>query len=129
LLDTKVLIRWVTEPKKLSREQKRVLEGLEDRQQAFGVSAMTLIELAVIQGNGGKKIRGDVGQIIQLLENNPLCRILPISPEIAREVAKLGTVLRDPADRTIVATARIHGLALLTADQLIVESRLVSVID
>jgi PIN domain nuclease of toxin-antitoxin system len=36
--------------------------------------------------------------------------------------------LRDPADRTIVATARVRNLRLLTSDQRIIESNLVPVV-
>jgi PIN domain nuclease of toxin-antitoxin system len=57
------------------------------------------------------------------LQGNPVFRVLPLTYEIASEVASLG-VLRDPADRTIVATARIHRLQLVTSDQRIIESRL-----
>jgi PIN domain nuclease of toxin-antitoxin system len=38
-------------------------------------------------------------------------------------------MLRDSADRTIVATARVHRLRLLTSDRRIIDSKLVSVID
>ena len=41
----------------------------------------------------------------------------------------MGGVLRDPADRAIVATARIHRLRLVTSDQRIVESKLVPVVE
>jgi prevent-host-death family protein len=36
--------------------------------------------------------------------------------------------LRDPADRAIVATARVHRLRLITADRRIIDSKLVTVI-
>ena len=49
--------------------------------------------------------------------------------EIAGEVAAMGDSLRDPADRAIVATARVHRLKLITSDQRIIESGLVSVIN
>jgi PIN domain nuclease of toxin-antitoxin system len=55
-------------------------------------------------------------------------RILPITIPIAAEAGRL-SVLRDPADRAIVATARVHGLRLLTSDQRIIASKLVSFID
>lgn len=55
-------------------------------------------------------------------------QLLPITFEIAAEVAALGDSLRDPADRAIVATARVHHLRLLTSDQRIIESNLVPVI-
>jgi PIN domain nuclease of toxin-antitoxin system len=41
----------------------------------------------------------------------------------------MGDALRDPGDRVIVATARVHRLRLLTSDQRIIESALVPVID
>jgi PIN domain nuclease of toxin-antitoxin system len=41
----------------------------------------------------------------------------------------LGDSLRDPGDRIIVATARVHHLRLLTADQRIIDSDLVAVIE
>ena len=43
--------------------------------------------------------------------------------EIASEAALLSN-LRDPADRAIVATARVHRLGLVTSDQRIIESKL-----
>jgi PIN domain nuclease of toxin-antitoxin system len=48
--------------------------------------------------------------------------------EVALDAALL-SVLRDPSDRAIVATARIHRLRLVTSDQRIVESKLVPVVE
>jgi len=53
--------------------------------------------------------------------------VLPLSYEVAAEAALLGN-LRDPADRAIVATARVHRLSLVTSDQKIIESKLVPVV-
>lgn len=45
-------------------------------------------------------------------------QIIPISPEVAAESCHLpGRLHEDPADRLIVASARVHGLTLLTRDQ------------
>jgi PIN domain nuclease of toxin-antitoxin system len=49
--------------------------------------------------------------------------------EITAEVAAMGGVLRDPADRAIVATARIHRLWVVTSDPRIVQSKLVPVVE
>ena len=59
----------------------------------------------------------------------PRFEIIPLTTDVAREVAALGDSLRDPADRAIVATARIHRMRLLTADQRIIQSDLVPVIE
>ena len=54
--------------------------------------------------------------------------LLPITPEIAMEVARLPeSFRRDPADRVIVATARVHQLAVATEDSVIHDSKLVRV--
>ena len=53
-------------------------------------------------------------------------RVIPITPHIAAEVARLPDAFqRDPADRLIVATSRVHGLPLLTKDTAIAKSGLV----
>ena len=57
----------------------------------------------------------------------PLVRRHGISPAIAAEVAALADSFhRDPADRILVATARILGATLLTHDRRILESGLVA---
>jgi PIN domain nuclease of toxin-antitoxin system len=54
-------------------------------------------------------------------------QIVPVSPRIAAEVARLPeTFHRDPADRIIVATSRAQRIAVLTHDERIRRSRLVS---
>jgi PIN domain nuclease of toxin-antitoxin system len=125
-LDTHVAVRWLLEVKKLSREQIRAIEGAERRTEPVGLSAMSLLEIAVLTTQG--KLRLRVDEFFEELQANPLFRILPLSYEVALEVASLGVALRDPADRVIVATARVHRLRLMTLDQRIIESKLVPVL-
>jgi PIN domain nuclease of toxin-antitoxin system len=59
--------------------------------------------------------------IAQALEY-PGVRLLYLTPRIAIESCQLpGTFHRDPADQIIVATARIRGCPLLTADARILQ--------
>ena len=127
LLDTHVVVRWLMESKKLSREQTRSLMEAIRRGEPLALSAVTLVELAVLTSEG--RLRISLDDIFDELRANPLFRVLPLTYEIASEVASLGRVLRDPADRAIVATARVHRLRLVTSDQRIIESKLVPVID
>jgi PIN domain nuclease of toxin-antitoxin system len=90
------------------------------------MSAYSLVEIAMLTG-GSRKIAGAAG-VFSELDTNPMFRILPITIPIAEEAGGL-SMLRDPGDRTIVATARVHRLSLLTSDQRIIDSKLVSVID
>ena len=56
----------------------------------------------------------------------PLVRRIGISPAVAAELAALPVSYhRDPADRILVATARVLGATLLTRDRRIVEAELV----
>ena len=126
MLDTHVLIRWLAESRKLSRDQLRVLRDGVGRGQPLAVSAITLMEIAVIPGD---RLRSSIGEILAALEPGRGFHIIHIDLEIAAEVAAMGSSLRDPADRVIVATARIHGLRLVTSDRRIIDSKLVPVVE
>jgi PIN domain nuclease of toxin-antitoxin system len=128
LVDTHVVVRWLAAPKKLSREQARVLHEAVRRREPVAVSAITLVEIAVLFGEGGVLSVGPAGELFGELESNPAIEIVPITVDVAVEIAALGGSLRDPADRTIVATARVRGLRLITSDQRIIESGLVKVV-
>ena len=127
LLDTHVVVRWLTLPKKLSSDQARVLREAERSRETVAVSAFSLIEIAMLAQSAGK-ITGRADQLLSALEANPMFEILPITVPIALDAGAL-MMLRDSADRAIVATARVHGLRLLTSDERIIESGLVAVVD
>ncbi len=129
LLDTHILVWWLSEPKKLSRHQARVLRQAVRQSEPVGVSAITLLEIAVLLSSGRHRIRAGVDELLDEIEHNPTFSILPLTTEIAAEVAAVGPALRDPADRTIVATARVHRLKLLTADQRVIDSALAPVVE
>lgn len=123
LLDTHVLLRWLGDSKRLSRQQRRTLEQVAARGEPVGLSAMSLLEIAILGSDGHITVRPDVNAFFLDLEGNPLIRILPLSAEIAVEAGSLRG-LRDPADRVIVAAARVHGMQLLTSDERILRSGL-----
>ena len=128
LLDTHVVVRWLAAPKKLSREQVRVLREAVRRREPVAVSAITLLEIAVLFAEGTTRSDVPVRELFDELTSNPAFQILPLTVEIAAEVAALGGSLRDPADRAIVATGRVNRLRLVTSDQRIIESKLVPVV-
>jgi len=95
----------------------------------LGVSASSLTEIAVLFGTGNRRSHVSAEELFASFELGAGFHIVPIDLEVAREVAALGDSLRDPADRVIVATARVHGLRLVTSDQRIIASKLVSVVE
>ena len=129
LLDTHVVVRWMRDSKKLSKQQVRALDEAERRAEPVTLSSMTLLEVAVLVSQGRVKLKTSLQEFFEDLQTNPVFRILPLTYEIAAEVASMGSALRDPADRAIVATARVHRLRLVTSDQRIIDSKLVSVVD
>ena len=126
LLDTHIVIRWLVEPERLSREQDRILTQAERRAEPLAVSAVSLVEIGVIPGN---RLRISVSEILRALEPGAGFQIVPMDLVIAAEIAAMGDSLRDPNDRAIVATARVHGLRLVTSDERIVASKLVPVVE
>ena len=53
---------------------------------------------------------------------------VPVTNAIALETGRLVWSHRDPADRMIVATARVMGLTLVTADKPIIAAKIVDVL-
>jgi PIN domain nuclease of toxin-antitoxin system len=129
LLDTHVIVRWLADPRKLSHSQARTLAAVVRRAEPVALSAITLLEIAVLTADGRLRLRAPLDELLVELQANPVFQVLPLSYEVASDVASLGGVLRDPADRAIVATARVHRLRLLTSDQRIVESKVVPVVE
>ncbi len=128
LVDTHVIVRWLFDAQRLSSEQRRLLNLAVKRRDPVGICAITLLEIANLVSDGRLQIDTRLSELFDRLEGDPIFQLLPITYEVALESVYLG-VLRDPADRSIVATARTHGLRLLTSDQRIIASNLVSVID
>ena len=121
LLDTHILVHWLGDAKRLSREQRRVLDHAASRVETLGLSAMSLLEISTLACDGHLKMKTDINDLFAALQANSLIRIIPLSFDVAFEAGAL-RALRDPADRVIVATARVHGLQLLTSDERIVRS-------
>lgn len=123
------MVRWRARPEKLSREQARTLRDAVRRHEPLAISAISLLEIAVQFGAGSARSDIPSRDILAEFESNPAIEIVPFTLDVAVEVAAMGGTLRDPADRAIVATARVHRLRLITSDQRIVESNLVPVIN
>jgi PIN domain nuclease of toxin-antitoxin system len=128
LLDTPVVLRWLFEKKKLSREQRQALEGAVLRTEPVGLSAMSLLEIGVLVGDGKLDLKPGLSEFFRALEADPVFRLFALTYDVAAEVAGLRN-LRDPADRAIVATARSNRLILVTSDRRIIDSGLVPVIE
>ncbi len=116
LLDTHALIWAVDSPPLLSAKCRRIM--LDAANHPLGVSAISLWEIAHKAATGKLQLSQPVADWIAAAARPPFVTVVPLDERVAVESAQLpGSFHKDPADRIIVATARSHGLILLTKDQ------------
>ena len=118
VLDTHIWIWWVQDDARLSTRQRQHLQGNESF--GLGISAISCWEVAKLVECGRLSLPCPVMDWLEQALAYPGIRLLDLTPRIAVESTQLpGVFHRDPADQIIVATARIHGCPLVTADTLI----------
>ncbi|HEY0481735.1 MAG TPA: type II toxin-antitoxin system VapC family toxin [Kofleriaceae bacterium] len=128
LLDTHIMIWWLTDDRKLSKGHARLLERSEQSGTAVGLSAMSLWEIAKLVERGRIELTQSVDDSLEQLETSAFVSILPLTGRVALESTRLGARFHaDPIDQIIVATARCQGLTLLTVDERIIESGVVAI--
>jgi PIN domain nuclease of toxin-antitoxin system len=128
LLDTHALVWWVDGSKKLSRDQHRATERAASTGGLF-VSEISFWEIAMLVEARKLTFREPIDEWLERAAAAPAVERIGITPTIAREVASLSTTRSwDPADRVIVATARVLGASLVTSDSRIIRSKLVPTI-
>jgi len=118
LLDTHVWI-WLSleKNKSLSEKSKKAMDSSDHK----WISAISCWELSKLVEK--KRISFSIPSLgwIRRSLNEFNIRVADLSPEIAVESTVLRGLNRDPADQIIVATARILGMPLVTADKQILE--------
>ncbi len=126
LLDTHVLLWWFQEGGRLPESHRRIISEAGPTLPLL-VSEISLWEIATLHELGRISIPLPLREWLERATAPPLVERCGISPAVAAEVASLPpTFHRDPADRIIVATARVFGATLLTRDRRIIESEIVS---
>jgi PIN domain nuclease of toxin-antitoxin system len=91
-------------------------------------SAVSLTEIALLVGDGRLALSAPLKEFFADLAANPIFRLPPLTCEIATGFALL-SVLKDPTDRVIAATARVHRLDLVASETRIINLNLVPVIE
>ena len=125
LLDTHILIRWIDSEKKLSAAHRRIVRSA-GASSPLWISDISLWEVAMLHDLGRIRLRFPLRDWLERAAAPPLVRRIGISPAVAAEVASLPAAFqRDPADRIIVASARVLGATLLTDDSRTIEAGLV----
>jgi len=127
LLDTHV---WIWSQEEVGKLGRRSTESLVDSETGLFVSTVSTLEIARLVEVGTIELSGKLGSWVEGSLDSLFCSTIEISHEIAGAAYALPQGLhRDPADRILVATARLNGLTLLTADQRILDYRHVQTFD
>lgn len=115
VLDTHIWVWWVSGAPQLTASQQ---QHIQDHQSAgLGVSVISCWEVAKLVEKRRLDLSQDVALWVKQAIAYPGVRMLNFTPNIGVHSTLLpGKFHKDPADQIIVATARVHGAPLLTAD-------------
>jgi PIN domain nuclease of toxin-antitoxin system len=114
LLDTHIWIWSDVEAHKLSSEVTRELTNPENE---IYLSAVSVWEAILLLEKKRVRLNEDFGKWFKKSKLELGLIELPLSWEIAHEIQYTALGYRDPGDRFLVATAKVHDLTLVTADE------------
>jgi PIN domain nuclease of toxin-antitoxin system len=125
LLDTHI---WVWSALDRERLSSRVTATLENPSNELWLSPVSLWEvLTLCQKNKLTLLPNPQRWIANALDSAPM-REASVTYQVAQETARVQLPHRDPADRFLVATARVLDLTLVTADEQLLKARQVPVL-
>lgn len=121
LLDTHVWLWLVAGSPDLSTEARHRIEGAAAAG-ALRIAAISLWEIALLASHGRIVLGKSIGLWLEEALADPGPAIDALTPQVAIESYALPEVFhRDPADRLIVATARVASATLMTRDRRILD--------
>jgi PIN domain nuclease of toxin-antitoxin system len=121
LLDTHVWLWLNAGSPDLSTETRETINGAAAAG-TLRIAAISLWEVALLASRGRIVLGKSIGLWLEEALADPGPDIDPLSPQIAVESYALPDVFhRDPADRLIVATARVANATLMTRDRRILD--------
>ncbi len=117
LLDTHVWIDFINASPKLRSHAIAAIDKARSTGSAF-VSVISVWEIALLVRLGRLSLHSPVSQWTTEALELPGINLLPFTPEIAIASVDLPDPMhKDPADRILVASARIERLTLVTRDR------------
>ena len=116
LLDTHIWLWLLDSPQHLSNKAQECIN--QNNTEILGISSISAWEIARKESLGKLRLSIAARIWLQNASQAPGLQMIPMDVDISWESCNLpGDFHRDPADQIITATARIHGLTLITKDQ------------
>ena len=114
ILDTHIWVWWVQNDARLTQKYRNWLQQYES--QGLGVNIISCWEVAKLVELNKLILPDPVDEWLQSALAYPGVQLINLTIPIIVESTQLTGFHRDPFDQLIVATARIYGCPLLTAD-------------
>ena len=115
VVDTHIWVWWVHDLPELQPWMRQYLERHES--DGIGISAISCWEIARLAAGNRLHLFRPIDDWFSIALSYPGVELVDLSPLVAIDANNLpGTFHKDPADRIIVASARILDAELLTAD-------------
>jgi len=122
LLDTHILLWWLSNDKKLSKELR---DTITDADNVIYVSSASVWEMSIKSHLGKLSMPDNLDEM--LVEKGFLS--LSITLEHAVLAGHLPAIHRDPFDRMLLAQAKIEKLTLLTHDNLLKKYKIMTIVN
>lgn len=119
LLDTCALIWWTLDPKELSNQAAKSCQKIKT--DGALVSSISIWEVGIKIKNKKLDIGMSLSEYVRRLNKLNTLQFIPVDNRIWIKNIELDWPHRDPADRTIVATAELNEAYIITADKDIIE--------
>jgi PIN domain nuclease of toxin-antitoxin system len=118
LLDTCTFLWFIAGASEVSADAKRLV--VDPGNEVF-VSAVSAWEIAVKWMSGRLELAEPPGRFIPAQRRAHGFQALPLDEEAALHLARLPPLHRDPFDRMLVSQALVHGLTIVTPDELVTQ--------
>lgn len=125
LLDTHTFIWLVIEPERASRQ---VVAELEDAEGCLWLSPVSIWEIALLSKRKSFHLGSTLSHWVSSAVRRYSLQEAEVTWDVALEFDRIQLPHKDPADRLLVATARVYGLTLVTADQRLLDSKACSML-
>jgi len=128
LMDTCAIIWDALEPGKLSKNALNAINKA-DESNALIISDISIWEISMLIKKKRVEVDTTAANFINLFLQSRSVSVQSISPEIAELSVNFGSEINnDPADRIIAATSIILNTQLVTADQNLIHSQMITTV-
>lgn len=110
LLDTHIVLWWLTEPEKLAIKTQKIIKNKAEN---IFISSISFWEMAIKQSIGKLNLPTN---ILELLTSEGFV-IMPVTAKECLAVADLPMLHSDPFDRLLIVQAKLNDLVIITRDE------------